>query len=167
MGNEVARAAFAACLAVLAAFSPGCASGGDESPAPAAADGAAVGEWERDGYRLALVETDGECRLRYWSPGGEGEIGTEFAAPCRFVLEPSGERPMSVVYEDADNATVLIVVAEPFDDPDAPEDSAVFCGQYSRGVLLRPGSVRMSDRIAEGRICANGQDEKEFWLFAH
>jgi hypothetical protein len=87
--------------------------------------------------------------------------------PCRFVRNPDGSA-QTVSYADLEGVTVIIVAGTPDDsDPASRPTPQLFCGTRSQAVLLRDASVVASKRVAEGRKCTTGEDEQEFWLFAH
>ena len=72
-----------------------------------------------------------------------------------------------VTYPDIGNGTVLILVGTPGEGPEFELTPPAYCGTQSQAVILRDVGVLLSKRIGNGRKCNTGEDEKEFWLFAH
>jgi hypothetical protein len=123
---------------------------------------------ELAGFRVRVIERETACWLVYEGGGTDGVLRSALAPPCRLVRRPSGE-PEWFRYDDIEPPRAVAVLVG---TPDARDDASrpgapVYCGSAGQGVLLSEGGVALSLRVARGRLCANGLDEKEYWLFAH
>jgi hypothetical protein len=115
---------------------------------------------------LSLIERDGRCYIAHTGHGLDGELETALTPPCRVVMRPNGDEPQQVIYDDL-GATVLILVGTPGEAAGPPLEPPAYCGTASQGLILTAERVSLSERVGQGRKCNTGEDEKEFWLFAH
>jgi hypothetical protein len=126
----------------------------------------------------------------------KGTLPLTIKPPCYFVLnaydysktnqgtQPKPSKPGGILlskvkgeplvwrYKQEHDVSVVIVVGspEPTEDPErAAKIKKYQCGSERQGVLLTASDVKLSKRVASGsQICAQvGEEEKEFWLFAH
>jgi hypothetical protein len=150
---------------VTAMLLPLSAAGGAAVGALPASDHAVVA-----GYELRAEARDGRCVVSFVGRENRGELGLAPLPPCRFIRDFRGD-PQHVVYKDIGEATVLIVVGTPvtLGAEAAPPGRGEGCGTESQGIIVRKQGVLVSARVNRGSLkCpSRGQDEKEFWLFAH
>lgn len=120
------------------------------------------------GYTLRLEECEGKCVVKYAGEKHCGELVLDIRPPCQFVRDYKSD-PLSYTYEDAGNATVLVVVGAIGDSECTDPLMKKGCGTQTQGVILRCQGVSASKRIVKGSVwCpSKGIDEKEFWMFAH
>lgn len=117
-------------------------------------------------YELSLIERDDKCYVSHSGHGRSGELAMALTPPCRVVMRPNGAEPQQVIYDDI-GATVLIIVGTPGEEAGPPLEPPAYCGTESQGLILTGAQAALSERVGRGRKCNLGEDEKEFWLFAH
>ena len=168
------------CIALTGAFGAGCGAGSQapigqqtsDLPTNRAAvvtDTAAVA-----GQRLEIIDRGGACVLRAegTAAGARQEFELAPKAPCHFLRISGSNVPRSIQYGDVKTEAVLIVSGTPASEKTRAMwklEPGLVCGEESQGVLVRGGKVSVTKAVRKGGVACRdkGQDEKEYWAFAH